>query len=237
MKKYFILFVITLSLCTYGYADENSDWDSSVAFSMNLTNGNSNTFLGNISYYAKKRRVTDEIMFGFETNYGEAEIETNVQNSRCYADYKYLFDKRNYVYFNMDLSQNEISDIDYRFYLGPGMGRYVIRSEKISLGLEGGVSYIKEKLGGIDDDRLVLRLYERFEYKPSDTSRIWQYLEYLPSFEEFSNYLLNFELGIETAINSHLNLRLVAQDKYNNVPAVGKEKNDLTFLAGVSYKF
>ena len=60
---------------------------------------------------------------------------------------------------------------------------------------------------------------------------------FIPSFEEFSNYLLNFELGIETAINSHLNLRLVAQDKYNNVPAVGKEKNDLTFLAGVSYKF
>jgi len=242
-----ILSIVFLFFFTSGlWADEVKNWDNNAAFGMTLTNGNSNTFSGNITVTSERKKPSNEIRLGVEANYGETEVEgtggekitdTNVQNARGWGDYKWLLDERNYIYVNGVLSQDEIADIDYRIYVGPGVGRYIIKNDNSSLSVEGGVSYIKEKLGGLEDERAVLRLYERCEHRLSATSKIWQYLEYLPAFEDFSNYLLNGEIGIEAAINSHMNLRLVAQDKYNSMPAVGKEKNDFTLIAGIGIKF
>ena len=246
MKKFFVIFMVSFFLSSTLCAEEPGKWENTVAFGLNLTQGNSNTFLGNLTISSERKKVSDEIRLGLEANYGESEVkgadgekikETNVQNSRISGDYKWLLDERNYIYVNGDLSQDEIADIDYRFYMGPGAGRYFLKNDKSNFGLEGGISYIKEKLGGIEDDRAVLRLYERWEYTLSDTSKLWQYLEYLPALDDFNNYLLNGEIGIEAAMNTHLNLRLVLQDKYNNRPATGKEKNDLTLIAGISCKF
>jgi putative salt-induced outer membrane protein YdiY len=48
---------------------------------------------------------------------------------------------------------------------------------------------------------------------------------------------MNFEAGIETAINKHWTLRVVFQDQYASQPANGKKCNDLRLLAGTAYKF
>ena len=79
---------------------------------------------------------------------------------------------------------------------------------------------------------------ERFEYKLTDTTRLWETFEYLPKVDDWANnYLLNFEAGIETSINKHWSLRVVFQDQYASEPASGRKHNDLRLLAGTAYKF
>ena len=63
-------------------------------------------------------------------------------------------------------------------------------------------------------------------------------IEYLPKVDEWAdNYLLNLEVGIDTAINKHWSLRVVLQDQYASQPAPGKKDNDLRLIAGTAYKF
>ena len=54
-----------------------------------------------------------------------------------------------------------------------------------------------------------------------------------PAAEDFDNYLLTGEIGVEAAISDHLSLRVVVQDKYDNTPAPGAERNDLSLIAGL----
>jgi putative salt-induced outer membrane protein YdiY len=82
------------------------------------------------------------------------------------------------------------------------------------------------------------RLAERFEYKLTETTKVWESLEYLPKVDDWTaNYLLNFEAGIDTAINKQWSLRVVFQDMFASAPANGRKQNDIRLLAGTAYKF
>ena len=64
-------------------------------------------------------------------------------------------------------------------------------------------------------------------------AKLVQSLEYLPEAEDFDNYLLVGEIGVEAAMSDRLSLRVVLQSKYDNTPAEGKERNDLSLIAGI----
>jgi putative salt-induced outer membrane protein YdiY len=68
---------------------------------------------------------------------------------------------------------------------------------------------------------------------------LWETAEILPQVDDFNNYIVNFEIGVEADLNSSkkLALRVYLDDTYNNVPAAGRKKNDLKLVAAVAYKF
>ena len=45
------------------------------------------------------------------------------------------------------------------------------------------------------------------------------------------------DIGLESALNEKLSLTLTFIDNYNNIPAPGRERNDIKFIAGFKYKF
>ncbi len=223
-------------------------WKTTVAAGANVTRGNSETMLLNGSVISAFKQDKNEARVGVEANYGETEVtegsgtnatkrtDTNVNNARVFGEYRRLLTLRDYAYGNAELLQDDIADIDYRFMIGPGLGRYFVMNDRQKLSGEAGVAYIKDKVGGNEDDRMVVRLAERCEFKVSATASVWEQAEYLPSMEDFSQCLVNGEIGAEAAMNASLSLRVVLQDKYNSEPAPGKDENDLTLIASLTYK-
>ena len=59
----------------------------------------------------------------------------------------------------------------------------------------------------------------------------------LPQVDKFSNYILNAEAGIETAITKKLSQKTYLQDSYHSEPAPGRLKNDMRLVAALAYKF
>jgi hypothetical protein len=51
------------------------------------------------------------------------------------------------------------------------------------------------------------------------------------------NYLLTSEAGVSAPISKALSVSLILQDTYKSVPAIGKLKNDLKLIAGLTYTF
>jgi putative salt-induced outer membrane protein YdiY len=82
-----------------------------------------------------------------------------------------------------------------------------------------------------------VRFAERFEHKFSARARLWQTVEVLPQVDQFDNYLVNFEIGMEAALSKSFSLKTVLDDNFANRPAANRLKNDAKIVAGISYKF
>ena len=59
----------------------------------------------------------------------------------------------------------------------------------------------------------------------------------MPQIDEFTNYLLVAEIGVESDLTEKMSLRVSLQDNYDNQPAPGRKSNDLRLVTGIGYKF
>jgi putative salt-induced outer membrane protein len=238
-------------------AAETNQWDASLAAGATLTKGNSDTFLGNLTFKAVRKAPRDEVLLGASTTYGTTEKEesftvtrpageitvtretreTTTANASGFGQYNHLFTERFYGGVRLDLLHDAIAEVKYRVTISPLAGYYLIKETNMLLAVEAGPSLIAEKVGDETDQYAALRLGERFEYKFNNGARVWQSLEFLPQVDRFHNYIINAEVGAEASLTKNLSLRGVIQDTYDNVPAEGRKKNDIKLITALVYKF
>ena len=217
--------------------EDATAWKSSAAVGVTLTSGNSDTLMVNGSLLTGKKWDQNELAFGANFTYGEDSDQVNASSAGGFGQYNRLFTERLYGFLRLDALHDDIAKIDYRVSLSPGIGYYLLKDDKFTLALEAGPGYVFERLDGHEQDYLTLRFGERFTWKINDRARLWQMFDYQPRAEEWSDYVLNAEIGIETDITKSLSLRVAAMDTYRSVPAAGREENDFKLIAGVAYKF
>lgn len=212
-------------------------WEKSAALGLTLTRGNSKTLLFTGNFQATKKAADNEFNLGADATYGENDGTRNAQNGRGYGQYNRLFTDRFFAYLRLEVFHDSIADIDYRITVGPGAGYYFIKEKNMTLRAEAGPSYVHEKSADSTEDYLTLRLAERFDWKISDHAKIWQGVEVLPQVDDWDNFIVNAEIGIETGITTQISLRTYLQDTYDHEPAPGRQKNDLKFVTAIAYKF
>ena len=220
-------------------------WKSSLAFGLTMTRGNSETFLTTLTAGTAKKWGQNELAFGADGAYGTTKDQNtgvttkNNNSARGFGQYNRLFTDRWYGFGRVEGLYDGIADIDYRVTLSVGLGYYVIKTTNTDLSFEAGPGYVFEKLGGEEDSFPTLRLAEKFHHALSEHARIWESVEYLPSLENFSRYIVNSEIGIEADLSRDKRwaLRAYLQDTYNSVPAAGRENNDMKLIAAIAYKF
>jgi putative salt-induced outer membrane protein len=212
-------------------------WEKSAALGLTLTEGNSDTLLVTGNLLASRKGERNEISLGADGAYGENNDVKNNETLHGFAQYNRLFSDRFYGYARLDGLHDAIADVEYRFTFSPGVGYYFIKNERTRLSGEVGPGYIYEKQG--DDERgyFIARLAERFDHKINDKTKIWQSLEFLPEIEDFDNYIINAEVGVDTQLTQKLALRSYLQDTYDNQPAPGRKKNDLKLVTALAWKF
>lgn len=210
--------------------------ENSIALGLTMTDGNSDTLLGNVSLLKLRTRDAYSLRLGADFAYGEDQDEKTTENAKAVAEYRYLLSERSYVFSTLTALYDDIADIDYRGVLSVGPGYYLMKSERVTLGVEAGPAYIREKVGGEENDDLALRVGERYDRVLSATAKCWQALEYLPVADDFNDYLLNSEIGVEAAINSSASLRLVVKNAYDSTPAPDREKSDTTVIGALAYQ-
>jgi putative salt-induced outer membrane protein YdiY len=222
---------------------KTNHWETTAAAALTLTRGNSETLLVTLSLDTKRKWARDEVYLGASGGYGENKVnDVNTKNTEFlqgYGQYNHLFTDRFYGALRLDGQYDGIAGIEYRFKVSPMVGYYFIKNDRMTLAGEAGPTLIYEHLDGQDPHGYwAARLAERWDYKLTTTTKVWESLEYLPKVDDWAkNYLLNFEAGIDTAISKAWSLRVVFQDQYASEPASGRKQNDLRLLAGTAYSF
>lgn len=213
-------------------------WDSSLGLGLTLTRGNSDTVLATGNIQTHRKGMTDEISLGADGAYGENNSVENVNSAHGFSQYNHLFSERFFGYLRAEALHDEIADLQYRITLSPGVGYYFLKQTNTSLAGEFGPAMIFERLGNEDNNFVTLRLAERFEHKFSgQNARVWQSAEILPQVDDFNNFIVNAEVGIEAAISKTVSLQTLLQDNFVNEPAPGRKQNDLRIVSGLKYKF
>jgi hypothetical protein len=62
---------------------------------------------------------------------------------------------------------------------------------------------------------------------------LFEYAEYLVSFDDADQYLINAEVGLETALNSFMSLVVSVKDYYINQPAEDRVPNDVITITAL----
>jgi putative salt-induced outer membrane protein YdiY len=213
-------------------------WESSIGLGFTLTHGNSDTLLATGNFQTHKKTLEDEISLGADGAYGENDSVQNVNSAHGFSQYNHLFSDRFFGYLRADALHDEIADLQYRITLSPGAGYYFLRQTNTSLAGEFGPAMVFERLGDDDNNYVTLRLAERFEHKfTENNARVWESTEFLPQINDFNNFVVNAELGLEASVSKKISLQAYVQDNYINEPATGRQQNDLRIVSGLKYKF
>ncbi len=212
-------------------------WESSVSAGLTLTRGNSHSLLFTGDYLTAKKTPKNEYSLGLEAAYGRQDAQDTVNNSKAFGQWNHLYSSRFYDYVRADALRDIVADLDYRASVGPGLGYYLIKNDKTTFAAEAGGGMEVEHLGGKYDSFGTMRLAERFEHKFGERARLWENAEILPQVDQLDNYVVNFEIGIESAISKSFSLKTYLDDSYQSIPAAGRQKNDIKLVSGISYKF
>jgi putative salt-induced outer membrane protein YdiY len=220
-------------------------WTTAATVGLTITRGNADTTLFSFSVATERKMTNDDLKLGADIIYGVSKIqgqgsaqETADSDHGSVQD-NHSFTDRFYGYLRVEALHDGIADVQYRLTIGPGAGYYLIKNKKLDLSVEGGIGYLNEKLDDEYQRYATLRAAQGLHYQISEHAKAWETIEVLPQANELNNYIVNFEVGAEAALNkkNKLALRTVLDDTYNNVPAAGRLKNDLKLIAGITYKF
>ncbi len=215
-----------------------STWKTTASVGATLTRGNSDTVTATATLNSERKWAQNEFFLGAALTYGETDDTTTASSATGFVQYNRLFSERFYGYARLDAYHDDVADIAYRITFSGGAGYYFIKTDKITLSGEVGPGYILEKFHNrTERDYATLRLGEKFTWQISQNARLWQSLDYTPSIDEWSDYLLTAEIGIATKITESLDLRVVALDNYRSKPAPGRTENDFKLIAGIGYTF
>ncbi len=212
-------------------------WESSAGLGFTISTGNSETMLGTADYNGTRKWDAYEWIVGANLTYGENDGKKNADSQRVLTQLNWLVSARTFAYGRVEVSRDTVADVDYRVPISIGLGHYFIKNKDTFLSAEVGPGFVLEKRGGKSDSYMTLRVAERFEHKFNENVRLWQSLEYTPQVDEFENFQVVAEIGIDAKLSKSLSLRTYLQDTYVNKPAAGRKDNDAKVVTAIAYKF
>jgi putative salt-induced outer membrane protein YdiY len=243
------LWAFLLIACGSAWAQTNAPssapvWHGDTALGLSLARGNANTFLLSGSATADNKWEQNDLKLGADgqygfNNWGQTNQTQSTEAIHGFIDYKRLFTERFYGGARIDGFHDDIASIQYRLIVGPAVGYYFIKSDASKLSGEFGPSFIDERLGHEDSSYVTIRFSERGEhtFNKAKTAKVWEEVDYMPQVDDFSNYLLNSEVGVEAALNARFSLRVCADDKFDSKPAAGHKANDILLVCSLVYKY
>jgi putative salt-induced outer membrane protein YdiY len=213
-------------------------WNSTVTAGLTLTRGNSDSLLATAKFVTDKKTPVNEFNLGADATYGSADGVANNELYHGFGQWNHLFSEKWYSYIRAEGLHDGIAEVKYRATLTSGLGYYLIKQTNTTLAVEVGPGIVVERVGETDNTYATMRLAERFEHKfNKNSARIWENVEFLPQINKPSDYLINSEIGAESALYKDLSLQVYLDDNFNSQPAPGLKRNDVKLVSGVTYKF
>nr|WP_281375624.1 DUF481 domain-containing protein [Haloferula luteola] len=214
---------------------ETSPWEITGAAGLSYSDGNSDRLATHLQLLATRVTPENELFLNADYFYAEDDRIATTDNLRLGAQFNHLVQERRYFGFSAQFLTDPIADLDHRIDISTLLGWYALKEDRQSLAFEMGPGYTWETQAGSNSDFLNLRLAERYERRLGDASKLWQSLAFVPEAADFDNHLLTAELGIESRITDHWNLRTFVRYQRDHSPAPGREENDLSLMLGVGY--
>ena len=235
-KSLTLLTFLGLSNLTYSERTQpDSPWTVTGAASLGYASGNSDNTSHSLQLSAEYAKDKNEVFLGADLLYSESNGDTSTDSFRIQGQYNRQLTERFFYGINSSYFTDRVADLDYRTELGLILGYNLIKNDDTSLSLEIGPGMAWEEQGGESHDLVINRFAQRFEHKLKKRAKIWQSIAFTPKFDNFNDYNLIAEAGIDTTISEYWALRSSIRHQYDSSPAAGRQSDDTSLLMGLSY--
>jgi putative salt-induced outer membrane protein YdiY len=216
-------------------------WVASIGLGYALTSGNADTSTLNLSFDVSSRPTTPNV-FKADLIYLRGKengaLSLNRLSLRARDEYTRA-GGRGYLFGQLEGLRDTFKDIDYLAAPAVGLGHKVRDTPQLALFLDAGLGLKVEKnvrravrTGG------AVTASERFTRRLSDHASISQSLAALWTIDRLDDALYTFKAGLTADLTQRSQIKLEVVDLYKTrPPAVTVEKNDVSFVTSVVYKF
>lgn len=215
-------------------------WDGSFAFGLNGTSGNSENLNMNLTMDANRENdigITDLLLTYF---YATNDVATTTDRLFAQARHELKLANPNFTWFVSAFYQKDrFKNFDYRIGAHTGLGilLYEFDDRFLKSRIGGGAS---REVGGLNDDWIPeLQLGMDWERHLTARTMLFATADLFPNLQDFSDYRLNTEAGIETLLDKALDMRLRAfvVNRYDSTPDPGNVANDLDYGLSLAFGF
>ncbi len=214
-------------------------WNNKLTAGFSLTSGNSALMNLSAGLSLNRNRLwINEYDFKAMIDWRTDEnVKTYLKISSLFR-YGHSFTKKFYGFVGISAKSDYAALIDYNLYPNLGVGYWFFDTGRIKLMNELGTAYnyylyldqtTSENLG------LYYKLFLEWKIWPEV---IWsETFSIKPAWADFSDFVLKNISQIKIKIKKDLDLTLTHTYDFDNIPAAGAEKSDVSFVTGLEWKF
>ena len=216
-------------------------WSGDASLGLSLTRGNSD--LTNVSVTLNVLgRLSDSIEWSSSALYlfGKAEKITSSETYQLGSRLNWTHTDRVFSYYEVRGIRDRFKNYSHRIIPGVGVGYKLVSSDDLSLAVNAGLTEVLTRYydTGDNDSFLGLTAGNQLVWKISESAEFNQKWELNFDSREPEHYLSNLEANLITTLIGSWSVKLTILDRYDSRPVgQGIEKNDISFLAGISAKF
>jgi putative salt-induced outer membrane protein len=211
-----------------------------VSFGLALTSGNKDTTTFNAGYEFKYDPKTKNV---FKSSglflYGKSDGELTAEQYGLTVRDEYALGSRAFVFGDFRYLHDKFKGISYLLSPTGGVGYKVVNAPKTLLAVSGGLGVVSEKDYGFDLDTTgAVTFDEKLTHKLTSAATLEQMFAALWKTSDFNDALYGFGVSLAASITSRAQLKVEFRDTYKNKPPDPTlEKNDVTLIMAVVYKF
>lgn len=215
-------------------------WGGSVEGGVNGASGNSENFNLRMGFSAQRRTVPMETSvtgsYTWSTDGGEKTKSRGELEGR--NDWN-MGESPWFVFAVGRVEYDEFQDWRWRLSGIAGPGYTLVRTDRTTLKLRGGLGFSRELGGSRNEIIPELDLGVDLEHKLTDHQKIYLTHDTYPSIEELSDFRSVTKAGWEILVDpeSNLLLRLGVEHRHQSRPGEGFKKNDLDYFALIGWQF
>jgi putative salt-induced outer membrane protein YdiY len=218
-------------------------WKGNVSLGLSLSRGN--THSTNFSFTFSAGGPIDKNKNMIWSNkgiflLGELDGKTNTESLLVATRVDWKHKEGLFSYYEFQAIRDRFRNYSYRLLPALGFGYDVLARESITVGMDFGLSEVFTKYyeSGLTESYAGLKVGQDLDLKISETAEFTEKLEINFDAARLSNYFLRLEANLLTAISKSWSVKLTFIDGYVNKPiGLDIQKNDITFITGISRKF
>ena len=209
------------------------------------SSGNTSASSANLSGEGLRLSDSDKFRFGGKALWARTEGTTTTANVALGTQYDRDFTPAWFGFGSADFLRDTFANIAARYAVHGGVGRHVIKSERLTFDLSAGAGYTEDRYvdpadvdGGLRTrfGRPELLLAEESNHKWTDTTTAHQKLTFYPALRSGGGYRGVFDSGLAVAMTPLLSLTVGFTYRYDSDPGVGLRKGDTLFVTGIAIK-
>ncbi|MET0791620.1 MAG: DUF481 domain-containing protein, partial [Polyangiaceae bacterium] len=217
--------------------------------------GNSRSIAATSAGKFRVRRGSDQVGAAIAANYAESQVtkgqglQTTVENFQGKVRYDRFLAGSFAVFGSVSARHDRFQGLDLRINLDPGFGYYFIDQEKQQLWLEAGydfqhdirrdeaiaAAYADGYRLGKTNDRHSVRAFVGYSSELSDSVSVATGLEYLQGFNPGTNYRLNWDGSVSSAVGKGFSIATAVSVRYDHNPLPDIVKTDVVTSISLVY--